>query len=238
MKLFICILISSIVFISTYCSKIKDNENLNSTNESKQDVELKLKEKVANKDCTYGDLIGDLTSVSSELNKNKTIGDFVFEAEYQPHLLLAILNQDSVESTKKIDRVILKKTEDYNRLHYLKFTIENKKFKSELLRYNAETPDDYSGRISYYSFHIKNDVYLIENSTDTLKGGFVNFERTFDMSPKLNLTFVFERRKTTPINKLTFVYEDVIFNNGKLNFEFDYQKFSFLNAPDFKKTIL
>ncbi|MCE3226611.1 MAG: hypothetical protein K0S32_1162 [Bacteroidetes bacterium] len=219
----------------TFCGQKKDlsgpsGEGINAS-------EVTLKKELADKNTTYDNIFEHLGTISKEINKQKEIEDFVFTAQYQPHLLLSLLNSDSTDENQKINRAILTRAQEYDKLHYIKFSIENKKFKSELLRYNATTPEEYSERISYYSFHIKNDVYLVENSKDTLKNAFVTFERTFDMSPKLNIVFAFERKKTEPLKQLTFVFEDLVFNNGKILFEYDYTKFSYLNSPEIKKII-
>lgn len=235
MKIVIYILVSGLALLIIQCSDLKGTSLSSPENFDGKENETKLKEHLSDERSTYRDIINDIQLMTDETNKIKNIEDFLFEADYQPHLLLTLINQDSLKPDALIDKKVLAKADEYNKLHYIKFSIENKNFKSELLRYNAETPDEYSQRISYYSFQVKNDVYLVENSTDTLRGAFVNFERTFDMSPKLNMTFVFERKKTTALKNITFVYEDVVFNSGKLNFEFDYNKIEYLNAPYIKK---
>jgi hypothetical protein len=199
--------------------------------ESKED----LKHSLENTSTSYKDVVSLIGGLSPQLNKVKSIEDFVFEASYRPHIMLAILNNASVNPEDKLDKKIIEKCSDYNNLHYIQLSIENKNFKSELLRFNIFSSDEYSERVSYYSFRVAKDICLVENGTDTLKNGFVTFERTFDASPKLNLILAFERKRNTPLNSLALIYDDVIFDNGKINFEFDYSKIGFLNYPEIKK---
>jgi hypothetical protein len=168
-------------------------------------------------------------------SQKKTINDFVFEAEYQPHLIIALKNKSGLDTTNKSIKCMV---QDYSNLHYVTFSIENKKFKSELLRYELSSAQEYSDRITYYSFNSQKESYIIENDNDTLRGAFVHFERTFDVSPKLNITFVFERKSHLPIQKLNFVFDDIVFNNGKIEFEFDYKTISTLNAEGLNKLLL
>lgn len=196
-----------------------------------------VNEKVTNGTSTYKDLVDALATYDPILKKTKTIGDFIFETDYQSHLQLAIMNNDSIRPEMPVRKQDLVKINEYKNLHSLHFSMENRNFKSELLRLNVASADDYSRRISYYSFYCNNDVYLVENGKDTLRGAFLNFERTFDVSPKLNFTFVFESKAKEPLETLNFVFNDVVFNNGKLNFEFNYKTISVLNTAEIKKLL-
>jgi hypothetical protein len=231
-------LLAAILFLAFACRPTAGIDGSITEEVPLETVKKELTEKAKDPTSTYNDLIHCVKEMAPFLSKNKKIDDFEFSANYRPHIFLALVNNDSIDQNSKIDKAVLSQTDEYHKLHYIQFSIENTKFKSELLRYNLASADDYSQRISYYAFQVKNDICLIENSKDTIKGSFVNFERTFDISPKLNLTFVFERKSDAPLNKLTFVFNDIIFNNGKINFEFDYNKIAFLNSPEVKKLAL
>ena len=197
----------------------------------------KLHSVLSEEHSTYKDILGTIKAFYPQLNKSKTIDAFEFKASYQPHLLLAINN--AVTSDERSKRTELHKTlEGYSDLHYIQFSIENKEFHSELLRFDLSSAQEYSDRIMYYSFYCNKNAYIIENERDTIACAFVHFERTFDVSPKLNLTFVFEKKEHQPMDKVSFVFEDVIFNKGKLNFEFDYKSISVLNAKEINKILL
>ena len=200
------------------------------------------KEKISsvlhNTKSTYESILSALDPFKRSLTKTKDINQFSFVAEYQPHLLLAVVNTGSFNALDRLDKKSLNAVGDYENLHYIKFSMENKDFHSELIRYDLKSAQEYSDRIMYYSFYSNRDAYLIENGCDTIRNAFVHFERTFDVSPKLNMTFVFEKKSRHDLNKVSFVFEDVIFNHGRLNFEFDGKTISLLNATEIKKLML
>lgn len=195
-----------------------------------------LRSVLAQKNSSCQDILQTIDAFYPQLNKSKTIDDFEFIAIYQPHLLLAL--SDKVPSDSYKNAELSNTVKQYAGLHYIQFSIENKDFHSELLRFNIRSAQDYSDRIMYYAFNSNKDTYVIENNKDTIPCSFVHFERTFDVSPKLNLTLVFDKRETTPVEKLNLVFEDVIFNKGKLIFEFDYKDISVLNAGNISKILL
>jgi hypothetical protein len=233
-----CILFINACFIAVSCKELSSSEANKLSVVDVAATVTEFKEKVNAPFATYRDLFSQIEQQKSILEQKKIIGDFEFSMNYQPHVLLTLINNDSLNPDAPLNKNLLKKTEEYTNLHYIKFSIENKTFKSELLRYEVASAEDYSNRVNYYAFHIKQDVMLIQNDKDTIRNAFVTMERTFDISPKLNLVFAFETKANAKIDKLTFAYEDVVFNNGKLNFEINYKAIAHLNSPDFKKIIL
>lgn len=164
---------------------------------------------------------------NGNLTESKIIEDFEFKLTYKPHLVMIIQDKDSIPDIETIKSEALQ----YENLHYMTLSIKNKTWNSELLKFNAGSPEEYSERINYYSFRCQNDLYFIEDK-DTLKGAFVNFERAFDISPVLNITIAFERKRKGPYHDLSFVYDDKIFNNGKIKFELNSELISMFNSPE------
>ena len=239
MKFKIKIFYFFIVVIVSNCTSVDDVNTLRELVASKDVIEgLEIKQSINDKESTYQDLLESTREYTPFLTKIKKVNEFRFEAHYQPHLLLTLNNNDSISLEDKINYNVLNHVKDYANIHYIQFSLENLKFKSELLRFDLKSAQQYSDRIMYYSFYCNRDAYVIENGCDTLRGSFVHFERTFDVTPKLNLTFAFERKTHTPVTSLNFVFDDVIFDNGRLNFEFNYQVISVLNAIEIKKLLL
>lgn len=187
---------------------------------------------------TYAEVAEHLQQLKTEIEKEKQISPFVFKAIYQPHLMLALNTTETISPQAKIDKVFLQRAIDYNALHYIQFSMENKEFKSELLRFALSSAEDYADRIDYFSFRCGKDALLIEDGKDTLRAVFANYERTFDASPKINIVFAFERKTQKPLSTIRFIFNDEVFSNGKLNFEFDYSHLAHLNAPELKKIVL
>lgn len=182
-------------------------------------------------------LLDALSLSSLDLTRTKSIDDFVYEAKYLPHLQQLLSSGDTTLLNGMPTSKFLNELDNYENLYAFCFTIENKKYKSELLRYGLQSADEYAHRVSYYSFYCNQDVYLVADGKDTLKAAFVNFERTFDISPRLNLTFVFEKKGLPPVNRFNFVFNDAVFENGKLNFEFNYKSISVFDSHEIKKLI-
>lgn len=227
---------TGIILIS--CGPDSQTAAVESLSESEKAQVIEAVTSEVKKERTYADIIASLQPLSPVLRKNKTINDFTFSAHYQPHLLLAVTNHGLTDLNAKTGSSFLKEIDSYKNLHYIKFTIRNNTFKSELLRYQLESVQQYSDRITYYSFQSQRDALIIENGKDTLRKVFVHFERTFDVSPELNLTFVFERANGKAIEDLKFVFDDKIFNNGKISFDFDYRTIAKLNAEEIKNLLL
>lgn len=192
-----------------------------------------LREGIAQKNPDRKKLIEAVTASEQVLTQIKTIDDFVFEARYLTHLQQLLLLEDSSLSGAQLSSAI----KNYENLYSFRFSIEHKRFNSELLRYGLRSADEYAHRVSYYSFYCNQDVYLVADGKDTVRAAFVNFERTFDMSPKLNFTFVFEKKGSAPNHRLNFVFDDAVFDNGKLNFEFNYKSISAFDSQEIQKLL-
>lgn len=227
MKLTVKIAYMLLVLLIFSCAGNK-KETSGKQNVSEEQITA-IKQKLNSKENSITGTIDLFKQVSEDLIETKTIEDFEFKLKYRPHLVLIIQDNDTIPSGK----TIITRASEYEHLHYMTLSIENKKWHSELLKYNISSGEEYSERINYYSFKCQNDIYLIEDK-DTLKGAFVNFERTFDISPLINITMAFERKKTGPFSKLSFAFDDKIFNNGKINFELDPQLVSMFNSPELK----
>jgi hypothetical protein len=165
--------------------------------------------------------------------QKKQIDAFEFELLYKTHFSLAVNNLDSLIYGNKKD-LLKSEIAQFDKLHYFTFQISNKTLHSELLKYNISSEQEYTDRILYYTDNCQKDFILIEDG-DTLRSPFVNFERTFDVAPIINMTVVFERKKAENFKHLTFIYEDKIFNSGKIKFQLEPEIISVFNNPEIKK---
>lgn len=168
-------------------------------------------------------------NANGQFSISKKIDEFEFISIYKPYSILLLEEVDTLNLNQLVTDQFKTKTNQYNTMHFFNFTIKNASFKHELIKLNTTDNQMYYDRIAYYSFASKNDTYVVED-LDTLKCDFVNFERTFDANPSIMLSFGFTRKsKLTNYKKLTFVFEDKIFNKGRLNFNFDTQPIILLN---------
>jgi hypothetical protein len=190
----------------------------------------KVEEEIVSNKFKYTDLVTEWKANSSnEFYLSKKIDDFQFIAIYKPYSILVIEELQDINITDTISAEFQKKTANYNNMHFLNFSIENETFKNELIKLDVENNQAYYDRITYYSFAAKNEAYVVEDK-DTLKCDFINFERTFEAKPSIMLSLGFTRKsKTNNYKSLKFVFEDKIFNKGKLIFNFDTQPILLLN---------
>lgn len=193
----------------------------------------KLHQKLTSTSNDFHNVLELFKVINSKLTISKSIEDFEFSVKYEPHFLLAIKENDTLPVNKQDVQRIISKSGGYEHLHCLKLKIENKKWKTELLKYNVSSMNEYSERINYYSFKSQNDMLLIEGN-DTLRSAFVNFERSFDLSPVINLTIAFERKTKGRLDRLNFVFDDRVYNNGKIKFELNSELISLFNSPEIK----
>jgi hypothetical protein len=214
----------SVVFLS--CKNDKYETSLES---KKMDIK-KVEEEIVNNKFKYTDLVAEWkTNSSNEFYLMKKIDDFKFTAIYKPYSILVMEELQDVNIEDTISIEFQKKTANYSNMHFLNFSIENETYKNELIKLDVENNQAYYDRITYYSFAAKNEAYIVEDK-DTLKCDFINFERTFEAKPSIMLSIGFTRKsKTNNYNKLKFVFEDKIFNKGKLIFNFDPQPILLLN---------
>lgn len=164
-----------------------------------------------------------------QFSLSKKMDEFDFISIYKPYSILLMEEYDTLNPDQTITSEFKSKTVNYSNMHFFNFNIKNSTFKNELIKFNVADNQAYYDRIAYYSFNVKNDAYVIED-LDTLKCDFVNFERTFEANPSIMLSFAFTRKsKSTNYKTLKFVFEDKIFNKGKLMFSFDTQPVLLLN---------
>lgn len=192
----------------------------------------RIEKKLVEKKFRYFDAINIWKEESKEqFFLTKKIDDFSFTAIYKPYAILSMEEDENQNKdlTDTISPHFKKLASAYEKIHFINLNIQNDNFKSELLKYGIEDGQSYYDRITYYSFSVKKDVYIVEDK-DTLRCDFINFERTYEANPSIMLSLSFTRKSTDNNYKvLKLVFEDNIFNKGKLIFNFDTQPILLLN---------
>lgn len=77
----------------------------------------------------------------------------------------------------------------------------------------------YEDAVKYMSFFIENDFKIITSSNDTIKCAGVNFERNFKIAPFKRILLHFNNIK--PTDNIELVYNDNLFGNGIVKFDFN-----------------
>ncbi len=104
-------------------------------------------------------------------------------------------------------------------LQYFDLRITVKDFSMEFLKYNLYEASDYPKRVSYCSFEMQNDIYLIDGM-DTLPCVFFHFERAFDVVPYGHFILAFKPTDKNVIKAKTLVYYDRLFDKGLIKMTF------------------
>lgn len=153
---------------------------------------------------------------SNGLNVQKEIDGLKYLYQYKP---LEYISAVELRKNKISKNELKNKIETIEELQYCNFRIISDE-KNEFLRYRIKFPDEYYSRIEYYSFEMQNDIHLIDGS-DTLDCLLFHFERVYSIAPYVTFTCGFakqynEKSSSSDFNNKTFVYEDKIFNTGKI----------------------
>jgi hypothetical protein len=165
------------------------------------------------------------TPVNS-LSLIKKMDDFTFTAKYIPQEYMALreLGVDSLNPESFAKRV-----SELSELQYFTFSIQNKNYRNELLKYNLGNESEYYSRIEYFSFKMQEDIKLIDGN-DTLMCELFHFERTYDIATYITFTMAFKNTKN--FNDRIFTFNDLVFKNGQINITFD--KSTFMSIPKIK----
>lgn len=81
------------------------------------------------------------------------------------------------------------------------------------------TNKSYEDAVKYMSFSIEKDFTVVTSSNDTIKCSGVHFERNFKVAPFKCVLLYFNN--INPDDNIKLIYQDRLFGNGKLTFNFN-----------------
>ncbi len=81
------------------------------------------------------------------------------------------------------------------------------------------TKRSYEDAVKYMAFTIERDFTVITNSDDTIRCSGVNFERNFKVAPFKRVLLYFNG--ISPDDNIKLIYQDQLFGNGKIKFNFN-----------------
>lgn len=161
---------------------------------------------------------------------SKQLNDIIFKCMYKPNAYEALLRlrADSL-TVKNFDKT----EKDLDHLQFFTLKVATTDNKGELLKYQLQNTDEYYRRIEYCSFHMQNDIKLID-SGDTLNCVLFHFERVFSVAPEATFILGFEDKRTKEQmekhqygSDKTLCFNDGIFRLGVINLGISKEK---LNA--------
>jgi hypothetical protein len=148
------------------------------------------------------------------LHVSMVADSFTYDLQYEPasYYVLKKVNPYDFEASE-LDTIIAEAQE----LEHFNLRLGHQ-VESEYLRIGQTDPDGYFERLRFYSFDVQKHLFLIQ-STDTLPCLGVQFDRTYGMTPFINLSLTFENRKDEKIDEQKLVYFDPLRNNTIVPFE-------------------
>ena len=171
------------------------------------------------------------------LNITTVAGEFKFNLQYKPLPYAALINSKEEHIDKE---ELLKIMEEMKDLQYYTLRINPATGNEEMLQTNLTSQEEYFYRVQYFSFKLKNDLYLKEGN-DSLPCVFAHFERSYAVSPNNNfiLAFPVSEREKESIAKgkkyeeeKTLVYNDQYLQTGQVKLKIE--KSSVRHIPELK----
>lgn len=160
--------------------------------------------------------------------RRKTIDNVRYSVQVVPNALKLIhLDKRGVVTSENISEF---NQETENTLEFL-FQIDLLDYREEFLTYPLDNSMNYTERLEYFSFNMKDDISILLDGKYTLKCQDYVFERNFGSSPKASITIGFNLPKKYKTLKL--IISDKVFNNDNIQFEFSSNQLNIL--PKLKK---
>jgi hypothetical protein len=164
----------------------------------------------------------------NKLIKDKAITDINYQLAYMPQELLAYTELKNEDFSKERFEEVKK---NYAGMTYFKFRIEIKNGSGELLKYNLQSAQQYNERISYMSFKMQKDIFLVQ-ANDTIYPDLFHFERIFDVAPYATVMFAFDDAKFKSGDEFTIIYNDRLFDKGII--KYNYKSKQLIDLPNIK----
>jgi hypothetical protein len=150
------------------------------------------------------------------LLRKKTIDELSFSAQYKPCSYIACLESAKADIS---DTILRRKLSELEGMEYIDLKIELEGGQGELLKHDLHSAKQYDERITYFSFGMQKDIFLVAGA-DTIPCGLYHFERAYDVTPYSVFLLGFATRPGSMKTDRTLVFHDNTFHKGiiKLNF--------------------
>lgn len=158
---------------------------------------------------TVNDYLIWVDNPENKLIQDRQIKGINYSAKYLPTEYVVIKDYDGHPEKEEL----LLGIEDRDALQYFNFRISGRE--GDILKYNITDPSEEALRINYFSFHIKNDLTLIENGK-SIPCKLCVFARNYHLSPSLEFAIAFENSGNSSGDKIV-QYNDRVFGNGPVN---------------------
>ncbi|MBX7204101.1 MAG: hypothetical protein K1X81_01630 [Bacteroidia bacterium] len=148
------------------------------------------------------------------LEVSKKLGIFEYTLRYKPVLYEVLFTAGRTKWNNR--RLINERVKDLSSQQFFLFTIKVPTNEAtELLKINLTSEEEYKERVNYCSFHIQEDLFLVDGN-DTLPCSFAHFERAYNNASLLQFSLAFPSRSQQVNNKI-FICRDRLFDMGQIN---------------------
>ncbi|MEY4573766.1 MAG: hypothetical protein RLZ10_3072 [Bacteroidota bacterium] len=163
----------------------------------------------------------------STLKKEQIVGSFVFSALYKPHEYIICMEE---RNENLADTTLKRKVAEIEEMEYYDLKIELTNGKNEILKYELESPQQYTNRVNYYAFGMQRDIKLVVDGKDSISCDLYHFERAYDVVPFVKIVIGF--KKVDTYKEKTLVFNDNVFGAGDIKLRFT--KKELRNVPKLK----
>lgn len=106
---------------------------------------------------------------------------------------------------------------EYSGMEYYWLRMEIPGYPNEIAQYGIGDRSEYDARIKYLSFDMQEDITMETESGDQVPCSLFHFERTYNITPYSTFLVGFDKTLLKEGDK-TFVFNDMLFNHGKIKF--------------------
>lgn len=155
------------------------------------------------------ELVAYVNNAENGYLREKEIDNIKFSALYKPlDYIVACENMKSHAAALQVED-----------LQYVDFRITVEDFEMEFLKYDLDSPRQYSERVDYCAFKMQKDLKLIDGK-DTLPCLLFNFERAYDVVPYGHFQAAFPASHSQVLSNKTLLFQDRLFGKGLVKLTF------------------
>ena len=156
------------------------------------------------------------------LIREKTISEFNYKIKYLPTEQLII--NDLKKSDQEITTENIAQLEkEYEGMEYFEMRVQVDQYNDELAKYQVADISEYQTRIAYMAFAMKNNITLSTELKEQIPCKLFHFERTYGITPYTTFLFAFSKEDIANAYERTVVYDDELFNKGRLKFNWSFE---------------
>lgn len=168
------------------------------------------------KQLPMNEFLSWVADTDNELAKTKELSEIQYKICYLPKQTMAYMELKNEAYT---DAQFREACGHYSEMSYFNFRLELNGGSGELLKYKLSSAAEYNDRVTYMSFRMQNDIFLVQGK-DTLHPGLFHFERIYEVAPYATVMLAFDDKKFSKDNEFTIVYDDKLFHKGYIKYNY------------------